>query len=565
MKYNINDCFLINNYNKELNLKEYIVKIIQINEDQSTILKIFIFPESTKNGRLPFIGKNEVYSTTKEISYKFTGENSTKIELIDFEKYLNLKLSNQQIGSDLYYYRQSYSLETDKFIPERLPLICYCKKILNPDKSFKQCICGNYFHIGCFIKAKTNECWSENCHYNCNNFLDISQQIKKLANMSDINESNNEINIKKQNSFQPNNKKSFFNYEYNNELLNKKTKRKENEHQKIGNSILNLSTNSTSITSFKSIEDKKDINLNIPKKAKSQIIIGNANRSQEQINREKGQSIIYKVLFEGYNIIENNHSFKRQYELSDSKNKITNTNLSSFSKQIEENLFYLYKSNPNSYKNYLQEFNKLKKDSQGLLLKIISGHYTARDISNFQGDDFLSDEKKKEKEQHKISVIEKMKIKHEDDKIQFSLTKGNLLSVSEVFIENNNENENINLNLTRLNSSDILSEKQKQFPNLKPQEIKHLIELEKPNKGNIKYRIEQMIKQNLDINTINYFMDKRKRVITKKARNLLIQKMKKENSEINKENIKNIPEYNEKINECIDNVSFGNLNVKLLI
>ena len=41
--------------------------------------------------------------------------------------------------------------------------------------------------------------------------------------------------------------------------------------------------------------------------------------------------------------------------------------------------------------------------------------------------------------------------------------------------------------------------------------------------------------------------------------------MKKENSEFNKENIENIPEYNKKINENIDNISFGNLNVKLLI
>ena len=263
--------------------------------------------------------------------------------------------------------------------------------------------------------------------------------------------------------------------------------------------------------------------------------------------------------------MENNHSFKRQYDLSDLKNKITNTNLTTFTNQIEENLFYLYKSNPSSYKNYLQEFNKLKKDSQDLLLKIISGHYSPRDISNFKGDDFLSDEKKKEKEQHKKSVIEKMKYKHEDDKIQFEMAKGNLLSVNEAYIENNNENENMNLNLTRLNSSDVLLEKQKQFPNLKPQDIKHLIELETPNKDNIKNRIEQAIRKNLDINTINYFMDKRKKILTKKSRNILIQKMKKENSEFNKENIENIPEYNKKINENIDNISFGNLNVKLLI
>ena len=40
--------------------------------------------------------------------------------------------------------------------------------------------------------------------------------------------------------------------------------------------------------------------------------------------------------------MENNHSFKRQYDLSDLKNKITNTNLTTFTNQIEENLFFLY-------------------------------------------------------------------------------------------------------------------------------------------------------------------------------------------------------------------------------
>ena len=563
MKVNIGEYYLIKNYNKELNLNKYIGKIIQINENKLGIIKIYIFPESTKIGKRSYNGKNEVYSTTKEISYIFNNENMTKIELIDFDRYINLKIANQQIGNDIYYCRQSYSFETNKFTPEKLPLICYCKQIFNPDKQFKQCICGNLFHIECFIKAITNECWSENCHYNCNNFLDMSQQIRKLGNLSNISNCTNEINMKKQSSFQPNSKNSFYNYEYNNELLNKKTKRKENENQECDNTILALSKKSTSMTSNKSNENKFEFNLNIPKKAKSQII-GNTYKNQEQINREKGQSLIYKILNEGYKIMENNYSFKRQYELSDKNNKITNSNLTSFSKQIEENLFFLYKSNSSSYKNYLQEFCKLKKDSQDVLLKIILGHYTPREISNFQGDDFLSEEKRKEKERHKKLLIENMKIKNEDSEVQFSMTKGNLLSIKEELIENNKENENIsiNLNLTKINSNDLFEEKQKQFPNLNSNEIKTLIDLEKPKMGNIKFKLEQIIKKNLDINTINYFMDKRKKILTKKAKNMLIQKLKKENSEIKRENIENVPEYNEKINEYIDKISFGNLNVK---
>ena len=44
-------------------------------------------------------------------------------------------------------------------------------------------------------------------------------------------------------------------------------------------------------------------------------------------------------------------------------------------------------------------------------------------------------------------------------------------------------------------------------------------------KDNIKNRIEQAIRKNLDINTINYFMDKRKKILTKTSRNILIQKI----------------------------------------
>ena len=177
MKFNIGDFYLINKYNKELNLNKYIGEIIKINENQSCTIKIYIFPESTRIGRQSYTGSKEVYSTTRKISYQFTGGNETKIELIPFFRYITLKINNQQIGNDIYFFRQSYYFETNKFNPDKLPLICYCKKILNPDFPFKQCICGNYFHLDCFIKESTNECWSENCNYNCNNFLDTSQQI----------------------------------------------------------------------------------------------------------------------------------------------------------------------------------------------------------------------------------------------------------------------------------------------------------------------------------------------------------------------------------------------------
>ena len=456
--------------------------------------------------------------------------------------------------------------------PEKLPKICFCKKIFNPDISFKQCVCGNYFHLDCFIKESTNECWVENCHYNCNNFLDLSQQLRKMMSKSDKNDdisnnnNNNKTDNEKQQNKQNNNSNLFYQFEFkknNSELLNKKTKRDPEEDiiNISRDSALNLSKKSTSSFTTQSRSDKIEQSLNLTRKSKSSIIIGSSNKIQENINREKGLSLIYKVLKEGLELIQNNFDLRNQYEQNNNRNKITNTNLSNFSEQIEKNLFLLYKSNSSLYKNFLLEFNKIKKNSQDLLFKIIFGHYTPEQISNFKGDDFLSEEKKKEKEIQKLAQMESMKFKNESNNIKMTMSKGNLLTEKEVFIESNNhENENINLNLKMINSDDKILEKQKQFPDLKISDIKNLISMETPGQQYIKQRLRQMLKQNLDINSLNYFKEKRKNMIIRKAKTLANQEMKKINGNDNdKENIRNYPEYESKVNDYLEKISFSNL------
>ena len=266
---------------------------------------------------------------------------------------------------------------------------------------------------------------------------------------------------------------------------------------------------------------------------------------------------------EGYNLIQNNLILKSQYNESNRGNKVTNFNLYSFSKQIEENLYLLYKSNLSSYRSFLHEFYKIKKDSKDLLFKIILGYYSPKQISNFTGDDFLSEEKKMEKQNQKLVQIEQMKLKNEKDKIQILMGKGNLLTENQVFIEDKNEiNENINLNL-KINLNEQIIEKQKQFPYLKIYDIKNLISMETPNKQNIKQRLEEMLKQNLDINSINYFKEKRKNMIMKKAKMQMNQRAKKNNNNLNniKENIQNNPQNDNKIDEYSKKIAFMDLNI----
>ena len=324
---------------------------------------------------------------------------------------------------------------------------------------------------------------------------------------------------------------------------------------------LNLTKKSTSSITTQSKNDKKEQSLILTKKAKSSILIGTSNKNQDNINREKGRSLIYRVLKEGFDLIQNNPVLKNQYYQSNCKNKITNINLSNFSEQIEKNIFSFYKSNSSLYNNYLLEFNKIKRYSQDLLLNIIFGHYTPEQISNFKGDDFLSEEKKKEKEIQKKAQIESMKFKNENNTIQMTMSKGNLLTEKEVFIESNNyENENINLNLKKINSDDKILEKQKQFPDLKMADIKNLISMETPSQQYIKQRLGQMLKQNLDINSLNYFKEKRRNMLMRKAKTLVNQEMKKNISkDDNKENLKNNLEYENKVNENITKIAFNNL------
>ena len=565
MKYKIGDFYLIQNYNKELNLNKFIGQILQFDANKIYTITIYIFPESTKNGRQSYMGINEVFSTEIKINYKFIGQNETKVELFHFDRYLNIKLKNKDIGNKVYFYRQFYSFKTQKLTPENLPLVCYCHKIFNPDLSFQKCVCGNLFHIDCFLKENTNECWAENCHFNCNNFLDFSQQLQKVMNKTDKKSDINNEEIDKDRIHINSNKKFFYQYEYKvdkDDLLNRKTERKQDDkilNISIDNS-LNLSKRATSSNTIKSINDKNESKI---KNKKSSLIKENNNTDRENINREKSQSLIYKVLEEGYNLIQNNLILKSQYNESNRGNKVTNFNLYSFSKQIEENLYLLYKSNLSSYRSFLHEFYKIKKESKDLLFKIILGYYGPKQRSNFTGDDFLSEEKKMEKQNQKLVQIGQMKLKNEKDKIQFSMGKGNLLTENQVFIEDKNEvNENINLNL-KINLNEQIIEKQKQFPYLKIYDIKNLISMETPNKQNIKQRLEEMLKQNLDINSINYFKEKRKNMIMKKAKMQMNQRAKKNNNNlnINKENSQNNPENDNKIDEYSKKIAFTDLNI----
>ena len=59
------------------------------------------------------------------------------------DEYIKKKyIKNEKLELPLYFFRQTYIIEQNKFNPEILPKICYCKEIFNPDIPFKRCKCG---------------------------------------------------------------------------------------------------------------------------------------------------------------------------------------------------------------------------------------------------------------------------------------------------------------------------------------------------------------------------------------------------------------------------------------
>ena len=238
--------------------------------------------------------------------------------------------------------------------------------------------------------------------------------------------------------------------------------------------------------------------------------------------------------------------------------------------QIEENLFNLYKNKSSSYYNFLQDFHKCQKNEFDLVIKVIFGAYTPEEISKFKDDDFLSEEQKREKEEKKKIELKKIYLKG-DREVKLTLNKGRMLSEKEIYIEDKNNNVDIfmkeqNEEIDERYDDDKvkkfkekLKNKKAEFPHLKSEDIKMLIDLTNPNEEDIKDRLNNLIQENLEVGEQNEFFDIRKNILKKEAERRIKNSEKNKNKNINeKENINMIvnDENDNKIDNCIKNISF---------
>jgi hypothetical protein len=341
-------------------------------------------------------------------------------------------------------------------------------------------------------------------------------------------------------------------------LLNKKTSREINEYE------INLSNK------YQKLEKERCIQ-----------IIGDNKDKESEIKRDKGEKIIYDILSDVLNnSIINNKNILEKYEKYKNNeiytliqnNDITLSLLSlrTLARQIEENLYKLYKNKSSSYYYFLQEFYKCQKNAFELIIKIIFGEYTPEEISKFKDDDFLSEEQKKEKEIKKKIEFNKMVLKG-DKEIKLTLNKGRMLSEKEIYIEDKNNNDDIFMNEQKeeiderydddkaKKYKEKLRNKKAEFPHLKNEDIKMLIDLTNPNEEDIKDRLNNLIQENLEVSEQSEFFDIRKNILRKEAERRMKNNEKNKNKNINeKENMNLIinDENDNKIDNCIENISF---------
>ena len=269
-----------------------------------------------------------------------------------------------------------------------------------------------------------------------------------------------------------------------------------------------------------------------------------------EAERERTRKIVFENLINGIKILQNNTKILGDFEkekpnLKDNISLIRDNNSASIetyykelSKSIENNLFDNCDKKVNStYFAFLQEFALLIKNSQQLLFRVILGDLTSEEISKFKGDDFLPEEKRKEKEELKQKEIQKMKFEG-PMRIQAISNKGRMLTeIQDIIDINKNINYNINYNMDTPKGEDVEEKQflpdgknnpkyeyrqkmklmQENFPNLSENDIKFMVEYQQPNENDIQNKLNSIIQENLGIDDMKELFNFRRQQLMKKA------------------------------------------------
>jgi hypothetical protein len=164
------------------------------------------------------------------------------------------------------------------------------------------------------------------------------------------------------------------------------------------------------------------------------------------------------------------------------------------------------------------------KNSPKILIRLIVGDLTSEEISKFKGDDFLTDEQRKEKEELKNKEIQKMIYKEPLD-IKAISNKGIMLTEIQDNIDDNKINYDFNTK-TIMNAKETpfnseyrkkLALMKEENPHISENDIIFLVESKDPNEEEIQIKLNSIIQENLNLEEQKELFIFRRNKLKKKA------------------------------------------------
>ena len=571
ISYNRDNFYLI----KDSSLKKggFIGKVKSLGLTDVT-LSIYIFPEDTKDGRKEYMSEYEVFYTKKEMQYKFNG-NEKQVKVVDLEEYIKIKyiLNEKSDENKLFFRRQTYDEKKNSFYPY-LQKICYCQKYFNPDELFKTCGCGEYFHPQCFMRNRSNICWNPKCGIDCSFFFDKSFMAEKNklinSNQSHSPSKNNVIQetleiFTSELESQPqrkeknvNNSNEIITLEEFAEIKSPDNSKKNKRNDKIDrNAKIDEILNNEKFSGEKRIKQEPHV-INLGKnderphniifdttvytRKNNQSVIKLETFSFEELKkkteteREKARNLFFSKIMDGINMLQKDSKILDDYAkekpelfpqitlIKTNDKKLLEDYYKELANGVEKNLFeYCDKKTNQKYLSFLREFSASMKNAISILYRLILGDITAEEISKFKPDDFLPEEKRKQKEELIRKTVQNMQFK-EPMIIRATQVKGRMLSEIQDNIEINKPNYIMDMMLNLNSEGSMSTEYQEKiknmriaYPNMNENDIKFLVEAKEPSQDEIQKKLNSLIQKTLSLDERKELFDFRKNKLLKKA------------------------------------------------
>lgn len=278
-------------------------------------------------------------------------------------------------------------------------------------------------------------------------------------------------------------------------------------------------------------------------------------RRKTELEREKARNLFYSKIMDGISILQKDKKILNDFEkekpellpkitlIRNNDKQSIEAHYKELANSIEINLFeHCGKKTSHSYLSFLREFSASMKNAINILYRLILGDLTPKEISKFKPDDFLPEEKRKQKEELIRKTVQNMQFK-EPMIIRATQVKGRMLTEIQDNIEINKPNYMMDmmLNLNTESSSSEYQQKIKkmreEYPGFSENDVKFLVEAKEPSQDDIEDKLNSLIHKTLSLEEQKELFDFRQNKLMKKAERFF--KKKKDGKNGDDKNIKN--------------------------